>query len=542
MKIKLNFNIIAIFFFFFYFIIGILITKDYPVTPDEPLHRINVFISLKYIFNFFLIDFKSNIFFDNLPNLYADWRKTYGVLFDLPLAFIEYIFKIEDVKNVFLLRHYITYIIFFIGTIYFYFLIKNIKKNSIYPFVGVLILISTPRIFSHSFYNSKDIIFLSLMIISVFYSTNLLKTFEYKTLFKSALFCALASNVRIIGIYLPIITFLFYYLSNSQKKKISIPKFFLTYFFVYFISLYLIWPYLWFSPIDNLLTIITESTNYPAFWSFEVIYLGNYINPENLPWHYFFIWFATTTPPIFLLLILFGILYFVKEYFAYFLKINLNSDFSLWKNENQMMNLFFFLIFFIPLFLVICLNSTLYNGWRHLYFLYPFLIVLSLEFLNYFKLKKYFYIYKLFLLVIFFQCFLNLYFIYKSHPVQNVYFNSIFKNYVKDKLPIDYWGVGNKTTVDYLLTKDENVKLSVASYSNLFNITSFTKNNKKSYNENLVIFGTAKKFKNNSDYIFTNYFYDRNPINIESYRIPEGFHSYYKLIIDDILVNEVFKK
>ena len=35
-----------------------------------------------------------------------------GVIFDLPLAFLESFFKINDFRNQFLLRHFLSYIIF----------------------------------------------------------------------------------------------------------------------------------------------------------------------------------------------------------------------------------------------------------------------------------------------------------------------------------------------------------------------------------------------------------------------------------------------
>ena len=542
MKLKFDNNYFIILFFFLYFATGILVVGDYSVTPDEPLHRINGFISLKYVADFLGLNMDLSNYINNTPNLHEDWRKTYGVLFDLPLAYLEVFFELSNKKDVFLIRHLFTFLIFFIANIYFYFLIHNNLKNKVLAFTGVLILITTPRIFSHSFYNSKDIIFLSLMIIAMFYSSNILKNFNYKNLFLSCLFCAFATNIRIIGMYLPLLVIFFYYFKNRENHEIKTSYFFILYASIYFIILYLIWPFLWDNPIKNFFLVFSESMNYPAWWDFKTFYLGQYLNPENLPWHYFFVWFGVTTPPIFLLLILLGVTHFIKEYFSYFIKVKLDSDIALWKNDKQMMDLFFFLILFTPLFFVICLNSTMYNGWRHLYFLYPSCIVLGLIFLNNFKEKKYFYYYKIFLLIILVQCFSNIYFIYKSHPVQNIYFNSLFKNYVKDKLPVDYWGVGNKKSVDYLLSNEKKVKIAVASYSNLFNIGLFTSNIKNPYNKNLTIFGTSKDSKNMSDFILTNYYYDRNPMNEESYKIPKEFHSYYKLIIDGILVNEVFKK
>ena len=75
MKIKTNFNYLVIGFFFTFLLIGHLIFKDYLVTPDEPLHRINGFISLKYILEIFSINFSSITQFENIPDLYSDWRK-----------------------------------------------------------------------------------------------------------------------------------------------------------------------------------------------------------------------------------------------------------------------------------------------------------------------------------------------------------------------------------------------------------------------------------------------------------------------------------
>ena len=63
-------------FFFSYFALGTYIVDNYSVTPDEELHRINGFISLKYIFSVFNIYNEALIEFNNIPNLYEDWRKT----------------------------------------------------------------------------------------------------------------------------------------------------------------------------------------------------------------------------------------------------------------------------------------------------------------------------------------------------------------------------------------------------------------------------------------------------------------------------------
>ena len=141
-------------------------------------------------------------------------------------------------------------------------------------------MISTPRIFSHSFYNSKDILFLSLIIIATYFCIELLKKFSFKNLIFSCVFCAFASNIRVIGIYLPILTFIFYiFLEDKFKKKKNL-NFFLIYFSIFIFILYLIWPFLWQNPLENFLLILKESASYPNHWKFKTLYLGEYLNPK----------------------------------------------------------------------------------------------------------------------------------------------------------------------------------------------------------------------------------------------------------------------
>ena len=379
------------------------------------------------------------------------------------------------------------------------------------------------------------------MIIATYYCIRLLKKYSFKNLLLACIFCAFASNIRIIGIYLPILTFIFYFfLENNLKTKKNF-YFFIAFFLIYFIILYIIWPFLWLNPIENFLLILKESSSYPNHWNFKILYLGNYLNPENLPWHYFFIWFLSTTPVVFVIIIFFGLFIFSKDYLQYFLKIDFNKKIKLWLNAEQMVNLFIFLCFFFPIFFVITLNSTLYNGWRHLYFLYPFLIYLSLyglsyifrQFRNIFK--------KLIYLLICLQVISNIYFIYKAHPVQNIYFNFLSKNYIEGNLPVDYWGLGNKKTIDFLLSKKKNISISTSSFTPLINLR-YSDSSNFSYTENIKFYGTQKNYKNVSDFIFTNYYFNRDPKNVEKYKIYENYKSYYKLIINNITVNEVFAK
>ena len=96
-------------------------------------------------------------------------------------------------------------------------------------------------------------------------------------------------------------------------------------------------------------------------------------------------------------------------------------------------------------------------------------------------------------------------------------------------------------TIDFLLLENKNFTISTSSFTPL-NHLKYLKREGLSYDEIIKFNGTQEIFKSVSDYIFTNYFYNDNPKNLQKYKIPEGYKSYYKLIIDDIIVNEVFIK
>ena len=93
----------------------------------------------------------------------------YGVVFDLPAAFLEVIFKIDDSKNYFYFKHFLNFLLFFTASIFFYKLLLNRFTNYSVALVGTLFFVLSPRIYGNSFFNMKDIISLSLITIALYY-------------------------------------------------------------------------------------------------------------------------------------------------------------------------------------------------------------------------------------------------------------------------------------------------------------------------------------------------------------------------------------
>ncbi len=383
-----NENIFLIFIFFIIFITGSSIFSDYGISIDEDNSRLNGFVSLKYVldlFNFNLVSNVDNIL--NIPDIHLYFEQGNGVAFELPLSLIEILFNLKDSREIFLLRHYCTFLIFFISLIYFFKLI-NFRHNSIFfGLLGVLFLILSPRIFSQSFYNSKDIVFMSLNIISLYYGINYLKNSSLKNSIIFSFFSGLFVGTRLLGIYFPFLIICFKVIQilrfSNDKKKEVISLLFLIFFILIFI--YLFWPYLWEDPIKYFLTAFKKLANIPV--GIYTLFLGNYIQVEFVPWYYTIVWIFITTPITYLVFFLIGFYFILKRIFSRLTKIDDDKEYNdLWRGENEKVDILIFLNFFIPIFSTIILHSTLLTGWRHLYFVYPSLIIMSVHGIVIFKL------------------------------------------------------------------------------------------------------------------------------------------------------------
>ena len=93
-----------------------------------------------------------------------------------------------------------------------------------------------------------------------------------------------------------------------------------------------------------------------------------------------------------------------------------------------MNELFILFVFLIPIFLVISLNSTLYTGWRHLFFIYPPLVFLGVKAINILTYHFTKYGKEIISVLLLIQIGFITHFLIQSHPIQSVYFNYLSKN------------------------------------------------------------------------------------------------------------------
>ena len=365
---------------------------------------------------------------------------------------------------------------------------------------------------------------MSSCIIVTFFFIKYFQENSWKNAILFSFFVSLTITSRVMGILLPV-TFLIIYLFFKYKNKNHFKLFceILIPIFISILFTYLMWPYLWENPIENFLNSFEMMKQYEH--GGYNLYFGDKILSNDVPWHYSLVWIFITTPLIFIFLFFIGI-----------------SSLKIGIIKNQGKNDIFYVVYItsiliisLTLFSIIILNSTLYNGWRHIYFIYPYIIFLAIFGFN-FILKTI--LNKTLKFAFFFLILINLVTIFnwmiKNNPYQYVYFNMIGKKLDITNFDLDYWGLSYFQNLKSLSQKEKSDKLKIFNSSqtkifySLFSLKSEIRSR----------FVEVKNI-NEADYVITNYYFDEL-VNSENFQ--NNFKEIQSIVIDNIKINSIFKK
>ena len=527
------------FFFIIFFIIQLLIFNDYGFPSDDKISRFNGLVS----FNHIIEKLNIQIFqaYSDIPKLENYLDKDYGVVFELLPVLIEKIFNLQDTKSIYYTRHYLISFTFFIGSIFFYLTLRNFFSKNI-SLLGTIIFISHPRIFAESFYNSKDIVFLVFFCISNYFFLKFFLKQNFRNILLLSLSISLAICIRPMALIIPFLFLFFFVMQNLDKEKLNNFIFLLPFLFFTSFFTILFWPYLWDDP-SRIFEILRSMGKFR--WIGEVFFNGEYFVGKYMPWYYVPITIIITSP--FYQIILFFIGFFISINFLLKNLINLdNSNKNIWSNKTEFFILYSLIIIFLPIFLIIELNATVYNGWRQIYFIYPSIIFVCIYGLNYIlrlkKIKNYIYFTViLFLLVIFF-------FLIKNHPYQYTFYNSLVSKKNLKNFELDYWGLSN---LDILK------KLNSISDNDFYKIYVFSVN-PYYLSINLMPEAIKKKYIfvdniEDAEFIVTNHYYQdyyfkekdylqsKHPEFIKKY-LDKNFKLVYDIKSNNVSINSIYKK
>lgn len=438
-------------------LLGCFVFRDYGISTDEQQSRLVGNVSLDYIANLFNISFLLNgaTPLQNPSDVFLNFKdRDYGVAFELPAELLIKIFKIESSAHAYYFRHALTFLVFLGGVSAVYAIAKKRYANWGWGLAAATFLVFSPRIFGDAFYNDKDLVFMSLFVIGIYTFINLIENPSIKTAVLHALASAIAIDSRIMASIIPLATIFVIGIQILKRDKFSKEylKLLPIYLIALFIFIYISWPWLWADPVTNFLQAFKNMSRFR--WSGFMFFMGDIINGANVPWNYIPVWLSVTTPPIYLVFFIIGC--------ALTLKTILDRGLKLWNNSSELTDVLTLGFFFAPLVAVISLHSILYNGWRHLYFIYPAFVLVSIHGLYSLLMwaKKKPILQKTILLSAVFSIIWTGIWMISNHPYQYLYFNVLAKNWVKN-FDVDYWGVAYKRPLEKILKHHPDQKLII---------------------------------------------------------------------------------
>lgn len=437
---------VVLFFFIALLVLGCSVYKDYGISWDEFYQwKSNGHVNYNFIFH------------DEKEALLNGADKYHGPAFELVLVGVEKLFHLSDNRSIFLMRHLMCFLVFYLGALFFYFLALRIFNDWKIALLGFLMYVLSPHIFSHAFYNSKDTVFLSFFTISIF---TLFWFLEKRTVWRAVLFSLITAftiDVRIIGILIPL--FLFYLLivnffGNRFKRNRQTTLYVIVYCLALVLGIILFWPVLWLDPTYHFMEALKENSKYP--WDAPVLYFGRQYTPTTLPWHYIYFWMFVSRPLIYSILFIVGALTllwkFIRKPFRF-----------VTENPETQIVLFWF---FVPLLAMLLFKSPAFDTGRHLYFLHGAFVLISV-----YGLQQIIAQYKQKRAVLFgFAGLLLLslggliFRMVQLHPYEHLYFNetqSTDLNQHKRNFEFDYWGLSARDILQHLVKSDISKRIVV---------------------------------------------------------------------------------
>ncbi len=418
-------------FLFIFFISGSVISLNVGISHDEYHEEENWKYNLnlsKKIYN--------DLFSTEVNELkITDYKdKYYGIGFQIISQPIQYFLKdivakyqnIDDYGAKLISKHFVVFLFFFISGVTFYLILRKIIKNKNFCYFSTLIYFFYPYLLGQSFFNSKDIPFMTVWLLCSYLSFNMIEKLNKKNLITNSstiilgIFTAYLISIRVTGILILLqyfVTFLLFISSRNMNFYVFLKNYYFNLgqfiisilLFTYFLN-----PIYWTNPLEIVNAIKSMSYYYHDICTQT---LGTCMRAKDLPATYIPIWLSVKLPFIILLGVI--LIPFSEK------KILSNN------NNKIIFGSILVISLLIPLLLIVG-NTNLYDEIRHLMFLMPFFFILGTA--SIFILSK-----KLFYLIGVLTLSIFIYENIKINPYQYIWFN----------LPSRYLDLTNKFELDY---------------------------------------------------------------------------------------------
>ena len=445
-------------------VIGFTVYRDYGVSVDEPTERLNDIMSYVEM-NKALFHRIPPVFRDKAEEFdiasYAD--RYYGVAVRFPLMLIED-FHFEQSgtgfsnQEIYYIRHLYCWLLYVGALLSFYFLIRRMTGKDLIACVGVLMLFLFGRFFASSFYDVKDMVFVSLVIYSIACAERVFATNRKKRWCLLFAFCsALAVTARVVAAIIDILMIIL--LLAEDIKRRSERRFSLQLLFPYLIILcafpiYLLMsPVSWKDPIKYCMGVVNTFSSYDVFFT-DLLFGGRMMRVDAThknPWDYTIRWMFLTLPLVCMALGGIGAVLFLSRSF----KKQSTSDSAGVQNTLWMAGIFFI----GTLAYQILRRPVMYNSWRHSFYLYPLLVIFAMYALDIICKNRNVIKWATISAVCLSLCYQAVQLV-QLHPFEMVQMNPIGQTVIEE-YEGDYWGLSGKYAHEWVLENDKRADIKI---------------------------------------------------------------------------------
>ena len=343
-------------------IVGAAVLDDYGVSTDEDVQRLRAETYWRHFADGAELRFK-------LPH-----NRFYGVAFDLPLLLAEKALDLDDMRGVHLLRHAASHLLFLAGALSCALLTRRMTGSALAALLALALFVLQPRIYAHSFFNSKDIPALALFAVCLWLAHRAFRRGGAGAFLLCGAGVAVLTNLRLsAGLTLAIAVAAARVLdlalasgaAERRRALASIAAFAAGWAGV----LYAVSPWMWAGGPAALIDAVETLARHNH--GGDVLFQGRIFSPADLPPHYFPVWFAVSTPPVLLALGLAGL--------ATVLRRGLARPGAALRNTPARFALLVAACWAGPPLAAALSGVHTYNGWRHVFFIHaPFCVLAAL--------------------------------------------------------------------------------------------------------------------------------------------------------------------
>ena len=337
---------------------------DYGVATDEPFQRAIGNAALDY-----LAGDGERAF----AQVLVPWDRYYGPAFEAPLAIAERILGLDDSRDVYLGRHLLTHLFFLAGGACCYLLGLRLFGSRALALVAMVLFLLHPRIYAHSFFNSKDVPFLVAFVIALYLVHRAFRRDTLAAFLLCGVGIGLLVNLRVMGLLLVAAVLVMRALDLALARRAQERgRLLLTaggFALAAALTLHAISPVLWVDPIGRFAETFRVFGSHP--WIEFNLFRGEWLySPNGPPLDYVPIWAGITTPPATLLLALAGALALAWR--------GLRRPREVLRDGPTRFGFLLLALPIVAVAAVVVLESNVYTGWRQLYFLHAPVLLLAL--------------------------------------------------------------------------------------------------------------------------------------------------------------------